>query len=267
MDMGSNRLSDAQVRQYRQDGYLFPIPALSQGDAAACMGVIDRFEAQTGKKAAQAIRGKGHLLLMPLYELTRHPAILDAVESIIGPDILCWNSSLFIKEANDPAYVAWHQDVYDFDAQSDGVVTAWIALLPSTRENGAMRVIPGSQQNRKVAHVQSPPGSATMLRDHLEIAVEVDEIQAVDMVLEQGQMSLHHMHLYHGSPPNRSNVRRCGFAIRYVAPYVCEKGDPYSTTLVRGVDNLGHFGTDPVPTRDLDPVILEFVNQFGKARL
>ena len=190
------------------------------------MGSIDRFEAEAGKKAAQAIRGKGHLLLMPLYELTRHPAILDAVELIIGPDVLCWNSSLFVKEPNDPAYVAWHQDVYDFDAQSDGVVTAWVALLPSTKENGAMRVIPGSQRNKKVAHVKSPPGAATMLRDHLEIAVEVDEANAVDMVLDQGHMSFHHMHLYHGSPPNQSNGRRCGFAIRYVAPYVAEKGSP-----------------------------------------
>lgn len=267
IEMASNKLSAAQVRQYRENGYLFPILALSPEEAAGYMGAIDRFEAETGEKAAQVIRGKGHLLLMALYELTHHPTILDAVESVIGPDVLCWNSSLFIKEPNDPAYVAWHQDVYDFDVQSHGVVTAWVALLPSTKENGAMRVIPGSQLNRKVAHVKSPPGAATMLRDHLEIAVEVDEAKAVDMVLDQGKMSFHHMHLYHGSPPNQSNSRRCGFAIRYVAPYVADKGSPYSATLVRGEDALGHFGRDPVPTRDLDPDVLEFVRRFGKARL
>lgn len=265
--MTMSALSQVQVEQYRRNGYLFPLPALTPREAAGCMDAIEQFERQTGDKASDSIRGKGHLKLMALYKLTQHPKILDAVESIIGPNILCWNSSLFMKDAHDPAYVAWHQDVYDFDAHCDGVVTAWVALLPSTRENGAMRVIPGSQQNRHVPHVQSPPGSATMLRDHLEIGVEVDEAQAVDLVLERGQMSLHHMHLYHGSPPNRSDGRRCGFAIRYVTPEVCDKGAPYSATLVRGVDPLGHFGKDPVPRRDLDPEVIAFVDRYGKPRL
>jgi non-haem Fe2+, alpha-ketoglutarate-dependent halogenase len=265
--MTANSLSQRQIADYRQNGYVYPVAALSAEEASSYMSAIEQFEQKTGEKAVNTIRGKGHLKLLALYELTRHPRILDAVESLIGPDILCWNSSLFLKEPHDPAYVAWHQDVYDFDTHSDGVVSAWIALLPSTVDNGAMRVIPGSQKNRHVPHVTSPPGAATMLRDQQEIGVDVDEAQAVNLVLERGQMSFHHMYLYHGSPPNRSNGRRCGFAVRYVAPHVCKRGDPYSATLVRGVDAVGHFGKDPVPKRDLDPAVVEFVACYGKPRL
>jgi hypothetical protein len=265
--MAVSKISDAQVKQYRSQGYLCPIDALTADEAAKYYGALTGFESTTGRKAAEVLRGKGHLKLMALYELVHHPRILDAVEAIVGPNVLCWNSSLFMKEPGDPAYVAWHQDVYDFDIDSDAVVTAWVALLPSMPENGAMQVVPGSQHNRLVPHVSSPPGSATMLRDHLEIGVTVDKDQAVSLTLAAGQISMHHMYLFHGSPPNTSTERRCGFAIRYVAPHVCRKGDPYAATVVRGTDAIGHFGKDPAPTRDLDPEIVAYVDRFGKPRL
>lgn len=260
-------LSPAAVGRYRKDGYLCPIPALSAAEAADHMRDLERVEADLGNGTLKRIRGKGHLLVRSLYDLMRHPAILDAVESIVGPNILVWNSSLFLKEPHDPGYVQWHQDVYDFDQNSDAIVSAWIALLPSTRENGAMRVVPGSFRNKHVQHVPVAPGSAAMIRDNLEIGVKVNEADAVDLLLEPGQMSLHHMYTYHGSPPNNSDGRRCGFAIRYVAPHVCQKGDPYSATIVRGIDPLGHFGKDPEPRRDFDPDMVAFVDQYGKPRL
>lgn len=130
-----------------------------------------------------------------------------------------------------------------------------------------MRVVPGSWRNRHVPHVQVKAGTGAMIRDNLEIGVEVNEDQAVDLVLEPGQMSMHHMYTYHGSPPNRSDGRRCGFAIRYVAPHVASKGSPYAATVVRGSNSLGHFGTDPVPTRDLDPEMVAYVNRYGKPQL
>ncbi len=253
--------------QFRRDGYIAPLDALSPEEAAKYMRAIDDYEAMTGEQAAKTIRGKGHLKLMALYELTRHPAVLDAVESAIGPNILCWNSSLFTKAPKDPSYVAWHQDVYEFDTHADKIVTAWIALLPSNVANGAMKVVPGSHHDRLMPHVKTEAGKPTMLRDGLEIGVAVDENKAVALELRQGQMSLHHMYIHHGSPPNMSDTRRCGFAVRYVAPEVAPEGGRYAATLVRGVDNVGRFGRDPVPTRDLDPVVVEYVERFGKPRL
>ena len=256
-----NTLSEGQVWKYRQDGYVFPVPALSVTEAAEVRNEIEDFEHRSGLVAGHVIRNKGHLKLTRLYDLIFHPQLLDAVESVLGPDILCWGSSLFVKEGNDPGFVAWHQDSYYWGLEPDDVVSAWIALYPSTVENGAMRVIPGSQTMPPLSHRKSAAESTNMLFTHEEIAEDVDESKAVDITLAQGDMSLHHIKILHGSPPNRSNGRRIGYAIRYVAPYVKQRGDMNSATLVRGEDRYGYFPKDPVPTRDMDPAIVAFVDR------
>lgn len=255
-------LSAPQVERYGRDGYLCPLPCLSAGEAAGLADRIAAFEAETGRVAGQVIRNKGHLKLKALYELIFDRRILDAVEGVLGPDILCWGSSLFVKEAGDPGFVAWHQDSHYWGLDPADVCTAWIAFLPSTAENGAMRIIPGSHRGEAMAlaHKDSPEGSANMLFTHEEIAVAVDESAAVDLVLAQGEMSLHHVKLIHGSPPNRSAARRMGYAIRYVAPHVRQRGDQNTATLVRGRDRFGYFAPEPVPGRDMDPEIVAFVD-------
>jgi chlorinating enzyme len=260
----SGSLVDPQIASYHRNGFLYPLPALDPGEAASVRRHIEAFEQASGLTAGHVIRNKGHLKLIRLYELIFHPRILDAVESVLGPDILCWGSSLFVKEAADPAFVAWHQDSYYWGLEPDDVVSAWIALAPSTIENGAMRVIPESHRMAQLAHKKSAPDSANMLFTHEELADDVDESRAVDLVLAQGEMSLHHVKILHGSPPNRSSGRRMGYAIRYVAPHVRQRGDQNSATLVRGHDRYGYFGKDPVPTRDMDPAIVDFVDKpFG----
>jgi len=107
-----NMLSAARVAQYKSQGYVFPVPALTPAEATAVRTGIENFERHSGLIAGNVIRNKGHLKLTRLYELIFHPNVLDAVESVLGPDILCWGSSLFVKEGNDPGFVAWHQDSY-----------------------------------------------------------------------------------------------------------------------------------------------------------
>lgn len=254
-------LSSMQVEKYRRDGYVFPVPALTGVEAAEIRNEIEDFERRSGLVAGHVIRNKGHLKLKRLYDLIFHDKVLDAVESVLGPDILCWGSSLFVKEANDPGFVAWHQDSYYWGLEPDDVVSAWIALYPSTIENGAMRVIPGSQTMPPLAHRKSTAESANMLFTHEELADNVDESKAVDITLVQGDMSLHHIKILHGSPPNDSSGRRMGYAIRYVAPHVKQRGDANSATLVRGKDRFGYFAPDPVPGRDMDPAIVGFVDR------
>ncbi len=256
-----NALSAAQIAKYREDGYVFPVPALTAADAAAVRAEIEGFERRSGLAAGHVIRNKGHLKLTRLYDLIFHRKVLDAVESVLGPDILCWGSSLFVKEGNDPGFVAWHQDSYYWGLEPEDVVSAWIALYPSTVENGAMRVIPGSQTMPPLSHRKSAAESANMLFTHEELADDVDETKAVDITLAQGDMSLHHIKILHGSPPNRSGGRRMGYAIRYVAPHVKQRGDMNSATLVRGEDRYGYFAKDPVPGRDMDPEIVAFVDR------
>jgi ectoine hydroxylase-related dioxygenase (phytanoyl-CoA dioxygenase family) len=261
-----NSLQPAQVAAYRRDGYVFPVPALTSTEATKVRSVIEAFERDSGQVAGHVIRNKGHLKLRRLYDLVFHDKVLDAVESVLGPDILCWGSSLFVKEANDPGFVAWHQDSYYWGLEPDDVVSAWIALYPSTIENGAMQVVPGTQTMPPLSHRKSAAGSANMLFTHEELADDVDESKAVDITLGLGEMSLHHVKILHGSPPNRSPGRRMGYAIRYVAPHVRQRGDVNSATLVRGKDRYGYFAKDPVPTRDMEPGIVAFVDRPHGAR-
>ena len=256
-----NALSSTQVRKYQKDGYVFPVPALTAAVAAEVRNEIEGFERRSGLVAGHVIRNKGHLKLKRLYDLIFHDKVLDAVESVLGPDILCWGSSLFVKEGRDPGFVAWHQDSYYWGLEPDDVVSAWIALYPSTLENGAMQVIPGTQKMPPLSHRKSAPKSANMLFTHEELAEDVDESLAIDITLAQGEMSLHHVKILHGSPPNTSPGRRMGYAIRYVAPHVKQRGDVNSATLVRGTDRFGYFAKDPVPTRDMEPAIVEFVDR------
>jgi len=252
----SNHLSPAAVEAYRRDGYAFPLPCLTPSEARRYRDGIEAFEQRSGEQATLIIRNKGHLKLRALYDLVHDARVLDAVESVIGPNILCWSSSLFVKEPRDPAFVAWHQDSYYWGLEPDDVVSAWIAFAPSTLENGAMQVIPGTHTAAQFPHAKSAPGSGNMLFTHEEIAVEVDAAKGVSLLLAEGEMSLHHVKIVHGSPPNRSHARRYGYAIRYVAPHVRQRGDMPYATLVRGRDDHGYFKRDPVPRQDFDPEVL-----------
>lgn len=247
-------LSAAAIARYRQDGYCFPLPAIPAEQAREYRGRLEAWEARHGPLRGM-YRHKPHLLFTWLDELIRTPAILDAVEDVLGPDILCWSSSFFIKEPGTADYVSWHQDATYWGLSEPEVVTAWVALTASTPENGSMRVIPGSHREQ-VPHVDTFAEHNLLSRGQ-EIAVEVDEARAVDIVLRPGEMSLHHVLIFHASGPNRSGDRRIGFAIRYIPPCVRQTvGARDSATLVRGTDAYGHFELEPRPPRDWDPAMV-----------
>jgi ectoine hydroxylase-related dioxygenase (phytanoyl-CoA dioxygenase family) len=194
-------------------------------------------------------------LIYPFLDrIVHHPTILDAVEDILGPDILCWSSRWFIKDKNDGGFVSWHQDVpyWGLDV-GENILTAWVAISPATRDNGCMKVIPGSHRSL-VPHKEGV--SNNLLLRGQEVAVKVDEAQAVYMALDAGQMSIHHGLMFHGSAENHADERRIGFAIRYIPTRVkAVDGLPKdSVQLVRGVDRYGHFNLEPRPVRDLDPL-------------
>ena len=248
-------LSPEAVDGYRRDGFHFPVRVLSEGEAREYRRRLENFEAIEGKPLAGALRHKSHLLFTWLNDLVRHPKILDAVEDIIGPDIFCWSSSFFIKEAHDPGFVSWHQDSTYWGLSEPTVITAWVAFSRSTIEAGAMRVIPGTHGDQ-VGH-RDTYNKDNLLTRGQEIAVEVDESKAVDLVLEPGEMSLHHVRLFHGSEPNRSDDRRIGYAIRYIPTTVRQViGPKDGATLVRGVDRFHHFEHEPSPDVDLSPQAL-----------
>lgn len=246
--MITQRLADQDAARYRECGYHFPVDVLTAAENERQLAHYH--------ENAHLLTGRGnqkpHLLYSSLAALVRHPRILDAVEALLGPDLLCWSSQFFAKPAGDPGYVSWHQDGTYWGLSSPDVVTAWLALTPSTPASGCMRVIPGT-------HKEAVPHRDTYAAENLlsrgqEIEVQVDLRRAVDVVLQPGQMSLHHVLLFHGSEPNRSRLPRVGYAIRYLPTRVHQRaGLRDSATLVRGVDRHGHFDPEPAPEADLHP--------------
>lgn len=244
-------LSNEVVEAYQRDGYYFPIRVMSEEAATAYRKRLEAFEAQAGEPLHGNMRHKTHLLFTWADELVHHPAILDVVEDVIGPDILCWTTNFFIKEPHSPGFVSWHQDSTYWGLDPDDVITAWIALSESTPQSGCMKVIPGTHKETQLPHVDTFHENNLLSRGQ-EIAVEVDRSKAVDIVLKPGEISLHHIKLVHASDANNADYRRVGLAIRYIPTYVRQTKIRDSATLVRGVDKYRNFDYEPRPKGDLD---------------
>lgn len=249
----ASALNDTQMQKYKDDGYLAPLPAIDASSAAEARRRLDAVEQIAGGKLNKDLVFKPHLYLKWASDIVHHPAILDAVESIVGPDILCWSSRLFIKDPHDGGFISWHQDAAFWGlSDSDQIVTAWVALAPTTVENGAMKVVPGTHK-RAVEHHKVGAASNMLMRGQ-EIDVDVDENDAVHLILKSGEMSLHHNRIFHGSDANISETRRIGFAIRYIPAWVTQTtGLNDSATLVRGRADKSNFELETKPQFDLDP--------------
>ena len=246
--MNEHALSPESVLQFRERGIVHPCRALPAAEASALHGL---YQAQ-----ADFLKGrnnqKPHLLFTWLDALVRDARIVDAVESLLGPNLWCWGAQFFAKPAGDAAYVSWHQDATYWGLSSPDVATAWVALTPSTRESGCMQVVPGTHR-AQVPH-EDRFDDANLLSRGQEVAVKVDPASVVDVVLQPGEMSLHHVLLFHGSEPNRSAEPRIGFAIRYVPTHVRQLSPLRdSALLVRGRDDFGHFEPERSPEADLHP--------------
>lgn len=250
-------LTAADVVRYNATGYHFPIDVLSPAEVAECRRQLESYEMRSGGPISGGMRHRSHVLFPWINEVIRHPKILDAVEDVFGPDILCWNTSFFIKEPRDPGFVSWHQDATYWGLSSPDVMTVWLALSPANRVSGCMKFVPGTHKTQ-VPH-EDTFASANLLSRGQEIAVTVKEEEATLVELAPGQASMHHVLLFHGSEPNQSDDRRIGLAIRYIPTHVKQAvGARDWATLVRGVDTYGHFAPEPRPRTELDPETLAF---------
>jgi ectoine hydroxylase-related dioxygenase (phytanoyl-CoA dioxygenase family) len=241
-------LSDSQVAQYETRGYVAPIPVLTRAQADRYRVQLGRFLEDNGgaDPRAAVLRTKVHLRCPGLLELVSLPAIVDAVADVLGPDILCRSSSVFLKLPGDAAYVAWHQDAAYWELEPPDVATAWVALTDSTDENGALQVLPGSHRAPLMPHGELDD-PANLLSRGQGITVPIDASRVISLVLRTGEMSIHHVGLAHGSRPNAASTQRMGFAIRYVAAHVRNTGRRRdSAMLVSGTDRFGHFDPERV---------------------
>ena len=248
-------LTAAQVESYRHDGYLFPFPALGDPERAACLAGLERYEKWLGSTVPQAdIKWRTQpQALLPWYaDLVRNPRILDVVEDVIGPDILIWTATFFIKEAHSPTFAAWHQDSTYFGLEPHEQVTAWVALTDASEEAGCMEVLSAHGRPRQMSH------AALRLKDSINrtgqtITEPLDEAGAAMMSLPAGSFSLHHTLCVHRSAPNRAAHRRIGMGINYIPAHVRPTGSTrMSAMLVRGSDKWGHFDLYDPPKVEFD---------------
>jgi non-heme Fe2+,alpha-ketoglutarate-dependent halogenase len=256
-------LTQAQIDTFHRDGCVFPIRVMSTDEALAIRKKLETFEAAAGGPLKGDLRHKSHLLFPWLDEVVHHTRIVDAIEDLYGPDLLCWTTNFFIKEARNPAFVSWHQDSTYWGLSTPDVVTAWVALTPSNESNGAMGFIPGTHLSEQIPHRDTFARNNLLTRGQ-EVAVDVDPGRAVTIELEPGEISLHHVRLVHGSPANPSNDRRIGFAIRYIPTSVSQIAGRDSATLVKGVDRFGHFDLEPRPTSDMDPAFVRLHKEIAE---
>ncbi len=246
-------LTHQELRHYKSKGFVSPVKVLSSEDAENYRNNYNKFRSQAAANfdVNAVLRSKPHLVFPWLYDLVVDPAITNPVSSVLGPNLLAWGSSFFAKAARDTGFVSWHQDINYWGLEPHNILTAWIAFSPSRRENGCMRVVPGSHLDGALEH-QDTFAANNLLTRGQEILVEVDEDNAVDITLEAGEMSLHHVSIVHGSEPNSSQLDRIGFAVRYISTEVQQIGGRTTATLARGVDEYNHFDPEPRPKKSFD---------------
>ncbi|SVB20919.1 uncharacterized protein METZ01_LOCUS173773, partial [marine metagenome] len=172
-------LTDEQILRFDQDGYLPAFPVVSTDQIAHMRSKLEEFEKDNGGVLRGSNRFKNHLLFKWLSEFIRTPTILDAVEDIIGPDILVWSTDWWIKEPRSPQFVSWHQDSQYWGLDTDKLLTVWVALSPSTKESGCMRVLPGSHSGPDLQHEETYHDDNMLTRG--QQITGIDEGQAVNL--------------------------------------------------------------------------------------
>ncbi|MBP0496132.1 phytanoyl-CoA dioxygenase family protein [Pararoseomonas indoligenes] len=253
-------LSPAQVEHFRREGWLYPLDAISPEEAAANLAALDSYDGKLGPDATLRLKIKAQVVAPWMTALGRNPRILDAVESLIGPDILLFGASVFAKRANDTRFVSWHQDSAYYGLDPHEEVTAWVALTPSMTANGCLRVLPRSHLMADFRHEETYDPQNLLARG--QSIQGIDESEAVNMELRAGQFSLHHERTAHCSAPNPSDQRRVGVAFFFMPAHTRSTLGRRGAMLVRGEDRHGHWDRDPEPRMDLDPVCLDYLEKM-----
>lgn len=248
--MENNSLTPAQIDSFHTDGYLTGIQVMETAAADRVRDQFDRLEAREGRDNTRIGLLDRHFTEPFLRDLALNSRILDAMEALLGPDILLLATHVFCKYGREDKFVAWHQDVTYWGLEPPVAVTAWYAVDDADQENGCMRVIPGTHLPGIRQHGKSDrKGNLLSINQEASVSPE-EEARAVDLPLRAGQISLHHGALVHGSLPNRSDRRRCGVTLRYTPASVRPAAGnslqkPWHAVPVRGRDRWQHFPPPP----------------------
>jgi ectoine hydroxylase-related dioxygenase (phytanoyl-CoA dioxygenase family) len=230
-----------QIEQYRGDGFTGPVDVLNEVEVARYRAGLEAFERDSGKILDFPERSKSYLLFDWADEIVHNSRVLDAVEDLIGPNILVYHLTMHIKEPATDAVVIWHQDDDYFRLDPGEQVTAWVALSDASELAGCMRMVPGTHRLGHLPH-EERPSDRHLIRAGKGIFDRFEDGEGVPVPVGAGQMSLHHTHTVHCSGPNGGADRRIGVGVSYIPTHVRPKTDPRSSALlVRGEDCFGNF--------------------------
>ncbi len=249
-------------KRYQEDGFVSPVKLFDAGATALHRKQMEAVETNFGPLH---YKSKMHTLLNFAAEAATDPVVLDIVEQLIGPDILLFDVTYIIKEANSPSHVSWHQDLTYWGLSNDRQVSMWLALSPATEVSGCMRMVPGSHKRGKLEHTDTNDESNVLFRGQSVTGVAED--QAVLCPLQPGEASFHHGWTLHASMPNNSQDRRIGLNVQYIHPSARQTlHDLDTATLVRGVDHHDHYKPDIFATGGMEPNAVKHHERLEKLR-
>ena len=252
---------DRYKQEYNQNGFISPVRIISSEEAKKHRSILENTEKILGNMHYQS---KIHTILKSAYELATHQNILDIVEKVIGPNILLHNTTYIIKEPQTPAFVSWHQDLTYWGFSHDDQISVWLALSNADGVNGGMYMIPKSHLEGKKKHKTINDENNVLFQN--QWVEKFDENNKTLCSLKPGEASFHHGWTIHSSMPNKSNDRRIGFNIQYIATHVKQiKNDTDTAICVRGVDNYNNFGVDiPAISDELNPATVSKQKELSK---
>lgn len=247
-----------QRSRFKAEGLVYPIRVLTAEEAAGYCRACERLEAELGGRPRTVEVRQMHLHFPWAFALATAGRVLDAVEDLLGPNLLIWATELFAKHPRDEAVsIGWHRDGIYMGLDPQRTVTAWISLTPSCRSNGCMRAL--REEDRRAASHRSGKSHA---RGTSEPPGEI-----VDVELDAGEMSLHDVYLLHGSGVNRSDQKRVGFAVRFTTPDARPALDHPPAVLARGEDRHGYFQLLEPPAADSGPAALTGMRASARRHL
>ena len=230
-------LTAKQIKDYKDNGYVSPIDVLKPDEVNEIRKEIEKIENRWPTELDGLGRNYVHMI-SPVFDRVCHNSkILDAVESIIGKDILVGGTTLFIKDPDNKGFVSWHQDAKYIGFEPHNWVTAWLAVTDANEENGCMRMWPGTHKEKIREHKDTFNESNLLTRGQTVQNVPLEK--TVPNELKAGQLSLHHPMIVHGSTPNRSHSRRIGFVIQsYIGANVNQVIGKVYVQQARGTDKF-----------------------------
>ncbi|MBT3343812.1 MAG: phytanoyl-CoA dioxygenase family protein [Gemmatimonadetes bacterium] len=248
-------LTGAQVRQYNERGYIFPLDVYNATEVDANRAYFDELMKMAAAAGWDAYSINGwQAQCAGMYDMIVEPRILDYLEDLLGTNLVCWGAHFFCKMPGDVRQVSWHQDASYWPLSPSKTVTVWLAIDDADVENGAMTVIPGSHVHGQIDFDDSTDQEHNVLNQTVNDATAYGD-EPVALAMRAGQISLHTDLLLHGSEPNRSDRRRCGLTMRFVPPDVhAHDGWNRRAITCRGSDPTGHWPHTSRPEGETIPV-------------